>query len=50
MASKKQTAPDAKMIEAINKLNHDYIDTIMTYLTTGVFSMPAGVTYMQAYT
>jgi len=41
---------DKKLEEGLETLRQNYINTIMTYLTTGVFSMPQGVTYMQAHT
>jgi len=40
---------DQKTEDAINNVKRTYIDHIISYLTTGVFSMPSG-TYMQAYT
>ena len=40
---------DKELQEGITSLKTDYISVIMTYLTTGVFSMPQGKTYMQAH-
>jgi hypothetical protein len=40
---------DKELQDGIATLKSDYINVIMTYLTTGVFSMPQGKTYMQAH-
>jgi len=41
---------DNNLKEKLDQLKKDYIDVIMIYLTTGVFSMNKGVTYIQAHT
>ena len=41
---------DKQLEEGIENLKKNYIDAILTYLTTGVFSMPPGTTYIQAHT
>jgi hypothetical protein len=43
-------APDPFLEKGLAELQSNYITVIMTYLTTGVFSMPQGKTYMEAAT
>ena len=40
---------DKKLEEGLGLLKENYINSIVTYLTTGFFSLPQGVTYMQAH-
>ena len=41
---------DKKLNEKIEELKNVYINSIMTYLITGEFSLPQGTTYMKAHT
>jgi len=41
---------DKKLNEKLEELKNVYINSIMTYLTTGEFSLPQGTTYMKAHT
>jgi hypothetical protein len=41
---------DKKLNEKIDELKGLYINSIMTYLTTGELSLPKGTTYMKAHT
>lgn len=44
------TDQDPVLEKGLADLKSNYITVIMTYLTTGVFSMPQGRTYMEAAT
>ena len=41
---------DDDLEKGLGNLKSNYINIIMTYLTTGEFSMPHGRTYMEAAT